>query len=114
MLDRLTPIFTPWPVNPGGQVDRATFKHIRNTHNDMLYVPLALSTLGNRLTGRQVNKYGIPLMPCTPIFTSGPINPGGQVDRSEGEHVRNTHNVMHNCIYLRTCQPGGTGCQVDR
>ena len=27
-------------------------------------------------------------MACTPIFTSGPVNPGRQVDRSTGEQVR--------------------------
>ena len=82
-----------------------------------------------------MNKYGIPIMPCTPIFTSGPVNPGRQVDRSKDEQVRinhkclynmftsgpvnprrqvdrstgrlvrNTHNSMHSFIYLLTCQP---------
>ena len=46
-----------------------------------------LSTLLDRLTGRQVDKYGIHIMPCSPINSSGPVNPGRQVDRSTGKHV---------------------------
>ena len=45
-----TPIFTAGPVNTGRQVDR--------------------------LTGRQVDKYGLPIMPSTHIFTSRPVIPG--------------------------------------
>ena len=75
--------FTCRPVNPGRQVDRSTGGQERLTHNALalIYLPLDLSTLVDRLTGRQVNKYGIPIMPCTPIFTAGPVNPGRQVDR---------------------------------
>ena len=32
------------------------------------------------------------------MFTSGPVNPGRQVDWSTGGQVRNTHNALHSCI----------------
>ena len=81
-------LFTCRPVNPRRQVDRSTGGQERLTHN-ALYSYIYLSTCQpcrqvDMLTGRQVNKYGIPIMPCTPIFTPGPVNPGRQVDRSTG------------------------------
>ena len=48
-------------------------------------------------------------MPCTPIFTAGPVNPGRQVDKSTSGQVRLSHNPLHSYIYLSTC-----GRQVDR
>ena len=44
-------------------------------------------------------------MPCTPIFTVGPVNPKRQVDRSTGEQVLLIHNALHSYIYLSTCKP---------
>ena len=55
---------------------------------------LDLSTLVDRLTGRQVDMCEIPIILCTPIFTSLPVNPGRQIDRLTGEQVRNTHNAL--------------------
>ena len=48
----------------------------------LLYLPMDLSTLIDRLTGPQVDNYGITIISCSPILTSGPVNPGRQVDRS--------------------------------
>ena len=76
--------------------------------------PVNLSTPLDRLTGRQVDKNGLPIMPCTHIFTSRPVIPGRQVARSTDEQVRNTHNTMHSYIYRWTCQPRLTGRQVDK
>ena len=59
-----------------------------------VYVPLNLSTLVDRLAGRQVDKYDLPIMPCTPNFNSGPVKPGRQVDRSTYEQVRLTHKAL--------------------
>ena len=72
-----SPLNTTGPVNPGRQVDRSTGKHVMISHNPLLssYLPLDLSTMVDRLTGRQVNKYGLPIIPCFPIFTSDPVNP---------------------------------------
>ena len=39
------------------------------------------------------------------IFTSRPVNPGRQVDKSTGGPERLTHNALHSYIYLSTCQP---------
>ena len=54
--------------------------------------------------GQQVDKYGISILPCSPIVTSGPVNPGRQVDRSTGGQVWITHNSLLSYIYLRFCQ----------
>ena len=66
-----------------------------------------------------MDKYGIPIMPCTPISTAGPANPGRQVDRSTGGQVRLTQNALHSYIYLSilvhlsTCLQGLTGAEVN-
>ena len=57
-------------------------------------------TAGPVNPGREVDmstmdKYGLPIIPCTHIFTSRSVNPGRQVDRSTGEQARNTHNALH-------------------
>ena len=57
-------------------------------------LPLDLSTLVDRLTGPHVDKCEIPIILCTPIFTSLPVNPGRQIDRLTGEQVRNTNNAL--------------------
>ena len=75
---------------------------------------LTLSTLVDRLTGRHVNKYGIPIMHCTHIFTSQPVNPGRQGDRSTDEQVRRTHNALHSYIYLSTFLPINHSTKVNR
>ena len=61
--------------------------------------------------GRQVDRHGILIMPCSPINTSGPVNPGRQVDRSTGKQVMITHNPLLSYACLWTCQHGR---QVDR
>ena len=91
---------------------------------------LTLSSMENLIVPcNQVNKYGIPIMPCTPVFTAGPDNPGRQVgsltggqeqltlmpcspvdlstliDRLTGGQERLTHNALHSYIYLSTFQP---------
>ena len=63
-------------------------------HKHKHQLTLNLSTLVDGLTGRHVNKYGIPIMPCTPISTSGHVNPGRQVDTLTYELVRITHNAL--------------------
>ena len=37
-----------------------------------------------------MNKFGLQILPCSPILTSRPVNPGRKVDRSTGEQVWNT------------------------
>ena len=34
-----------------------------------------------------MDEYGMPIMPCSPILNSGPVNPGRQVDRLTGRQV---------------------------
>ena len=56
----------------------------------------------------------MPIIPESLVFTSGPANPGRQVDRSTGGQVWITHNPLLSYIYLRSCQhvyhpPGLTG-----
>ena len=63
---------------------------------------LDLSTLVDRLTGRQVKLVWLPIIPCSPIFASGPVNPGRQVDRWTSMI---THNSLLSYIYLRSRQP---------
>ena len=40
------------------------------------------------------------------MFTSGPVNHAGQIDRSTGEQVQNIHNaITHNLSKLRIHTP---------
>ena len=77
-----------------------------------------------------MDKFGLPIMPCTPIFTSRPVNPGrflsNMGDRLTGRHMNKyrisiTHNLSKRKIdkprakyrnerqldimYLFTCRP---------
>ena len=56
----------------------STGEQVRLTHND-------LSNQLDRLTGRQVDKYEIPIMPCTPIYL--PLDLSTLVDRLTGRKV---------------------------
>ena len=52
----------------------------------LLYLPLDLSTLVDRLAGRQVNKYGLPIITFSPIFV---LDLSTLVDRLKGQQVDN-------------------------
>ena len=53
-------------------------------------------------------------MPCTPIFTSVPVNPGKQVDRSTGRQMDKCENLIILSTPIFTSLPVNPGRQVDR
>ena len=105
-----SPILTSRPDNPGRQVDRWT-STVYPLCLDFIYLTLVLSPL---LTVRQVDKYGIPTMPCSTIFTSGPVNPGRQIDRLTGRQVNKYGIPIIPCSPIFTSGPVNPGRQVDR
>ena len=69
-----------------------------------------------------MNKYGLPINPCSPILASGPVNPGRQVERLIGRQVNKYGLPIIPCspiftsdpvnmfiVDLSTCLPGLTG-----
>ena len=75
--------------------------------------PVDLSTLVDRLTGRQVSKYRIPIMPCTPIFIAGPVNPGRQVDKYGLPIMPCIDIFTSRPSYLLTFLPGLIGPELN-
>ena len=53
-------------------------------------------------------------MPCTPIFTSGPVNPGREFDRLTGRQVDKCEIPLTLCTPIFTLSPVNPGRQVDR
>ena len=63
-----------------------------------------------------MDKYGILITPCSPIFTSGPVNNGRQVGRSTGGLVWITHKLLFSdpVNTLLSCwQPVNLSTRVD-
>ena len=61
-----------------------------------------------------MDKYEIPIMPCTPIFTSRPVNPVRQVDRLARRQVNKYGIPIMPCTPIFTSGPVNPGRQVDR
>ena len=61
-----------------------------------------------------MSKYGIPIILCSPLFTSGLVNPGRQVDRLTGRQVDKYLIPIIPCSPILTSGPVNPGRQVDR
>ena len=86
--------------------------------------------LRDRFTYSQVNKYGIPIMLYTPLFISGPVNPGGQVWECKALWAfricspvklsqmvvwsRGKYRSTRHYAYMFTCRPVNLSITIDR
>ena len=74
----------------------------------MIYLHLDMSVLVDRLTGQQVDKNGLLIMPSTHIISSLPVNPDRQVERLTGQQHIQEDTITSDCRHVNP------GRQVDR